>query len=145
MFNFFKSNSKLGIDIGTASIKVIEFTKRAGRFALSNYGLFEFKGFSDTKDKTETIGPDKNILKLPDQEIIWGLKEVLKKSRIKSSDQFKKLYFCFAMSFFAARNAASFTPGSNGFTGLTPSNFKSRISRAVFSSVSPSVFAFSKQ
>ena len=86
MFNFFKSNSKLGIDIGTASIKVIEFTKRAGRFALSNYGLFEFKGFSDTKDKTETIGPDKNILKLPDQEIIWGLKEVLKKSRIKSSD-----------------------------------------------------------
>ncbi|MBX4190000.1 type IV pilus assembly protein PilM [Candidatus Parcubacteria bacterium] len=79
-FNLFGSKSKLGIDIGTASIKIIELEKREGRFGLDNYGLF---ALSNVKG-----GPqgDQSILKLPDDEIAWGIKEVLKKSKISARD-----------------------------------------------------------
>lgn len=76
----FGSSSRLGIDIGTAAIKIMELSKDGGRFTLKNYGMFELKkGLADEKGK-------QNILQLPDQEIIWGIKEVLKKSKIKASD-----------------------------------------------------------
>lgn len=83
MFNLFKEKGKLGIDIGTAAIKIVELEKSSGRFALKNYSLFELKG-TDVKPS----GPDtvQSILKLPDQEIIWGLKELIKKGNIKSTD-----------------------------------------------------------
>jgi len=106
VFNLFKSKGKLGIDIGTSAIKIIELEKESGRFALKNYGFFEFKSASGTSSATESkssktantiqparqghsSGPDKqvqNILRLPDGEIIWGIKEVLKKAKIKSTD-----------------------------------------------------------
>ncbi|MBX4211623.1 MAG: pilus assembly protein PilM [Candidatus Yanofskybacteria bacterium] len=79
IFNLFKSKSKLGIDIGTSSIKVIELSKQGGRFALENYGIFELKG-------SGAAGSDQSILKLPDQEIVWGIKEVLKTAKFKSKD-----------------------------------------------------------
>lgn len=82
MFNLFASKGKLGIDIGTASIKVVELQKKGQRFELSNYGLFELK--SGMSDSQVTAG--RGILKLPDEEIIWGIKEVLKKSGIKSTN-----------------------------------------------------------
>ncbi len=79
LFSPFKSKAKLGIDIGTASIKIVELDKRSERFALTNYGIFEFKGAT-----ADSAG--QNILKLPDDEIIWGIKEVLKKGKINSKD-----------------------------------------------------------
>ena len=83
MFNPFQSKSKLGIDIGTASIKVVELDKNGNRFALKNYGLFELKGIkSGPNGSREFFG--QNILKLPDDEIVWGVKEVLKRANIKS-------------------------------------------------------------
>ncbi|MBI2068730.1 MAG: type IV pilus assembly protein PilM [Candidatus Yanofskybacteria bacterium] len=82
MFNLFGEKGKLGIDIGTASIKVVELQKKGQRFELSNYGLFELK--SGVSDSQATAG--RGILKLPDEEIIWGIKEVIKKSGIKSTD-----------------------------------------------------------
>ncbi len=81
MFNLFGSKGKLGIDIGTASIKVVELETKDNRFALKNYGLFELKG----SDKNAGSG-DQSILKLPDGEIIWGIKEVLTKSKISARD-----------------------------------------------------------
>ena len=81
-FGLFKSKGKLGIDIGTASIKVVELQKKGQRFELSNYGLFELK--SAVSDSQATAG--RGILKLPDEEIIWGIKEVLRKGGIKSVD-----------------------------------------------------------
>lgn len=83
MFNLFGEKGKLGIDIGTAAIKIVELEKSGGRFALKNYGLFELKG---TDVKSSGPGLDQSILKLPDQEIIWGLKELIKKGNIKSTD-----------------------------------------------------------
>ena len=82
MFNLFREKGKLGIDIGTASIKVVELQKKGPRFELSNYGLFELKG--GVSDSQATAG--RGILKLPDEEIIWGIKEVLRKGGIKSTD-----------------------------------------------------------
>ena len=79
IFNLFKSKSKLGIDIGTSSIKVIELSKQSGRFELENYGIFELKG------STGAAG-DQSILKLPDEEIVWGIKEVLKTAKFKTKD-----------------------------------------------------------
>lgn len=78
IFNLFKSKSKLGIDIGTSSIKVVELAQKGGRFVLNNYGFFELKG-------TQNAAPDaQSILKLPDQEIVWGIKEIIKKAGIKA-------------------------------------------------------------
>ena len=82
IFNLFGEKGKLGIDIGTAAIKIVELEKTGGRFALKNYGLFELRG-TDTQSSGQ--GMDQSILKLPDQEIIWGLKELIKKSNIKST------------------------------------------------------------
>ncbi len=73
----------MGVDIGTATIKIIELEKSGGRFALKNYGLFELKG---TDIQSSKPGLGQSILKLPDQEIVWGLKELIKKSNIKSTD-----------------------------------------------------------
>lgn len=83
MFNLFKEKSKLGIDIGTAAIKIVELEKSSGRFTLKNYGLFELKG---TDVQSPGPGTGQSILKLPDQEIVWGIKELIKKSNIKSTD-----------------------------------------------------------
>lgn len=82
MFNLFGEKGKVGIDIGTASIKIVELQKKGARFELSNYGLFELKG--SVADSPSSSG--KGILKLPDEEIIWGIKELIKKSNITAKD-----------------------------------------------------------
>lgn len=74
------SKSKLGIDIGTSAIKMIELEKQAGRFVLKNYGLFELIGSASDQPGGQSI------LKMPDAEIVWGIKELLKKSGFKSRD-----------------------------------------------------------
>src|SRR3989344_3695012 len=83
IFNLFGEKGKLGIDIGTAAIKIVELEKSGGRFVLKNYGLFELKG---TDVQSSGPGTGQSILKLPDQEIIWGIKELIKKGSIKSTD-----------------------------------------------------------
>lgn len=84
-FNLFKPASRIGIDIGTASIKIIELEKSAGRFNLKNYGLFELKG-NASPTPSPMPAMDKGILKLPDGEIIWGIREVISKAKIKARD-----------------------------------------------------------
>ena len=43
--NFFHGGKVLGIDIGTAAIKVIEVSKKGDRFQLLNYGLLQTKAY----------------------------------------------------------------------------------------------------
>ncbi len=78
MFNLFSSSGNLGIDIGTASIKVMDLEKSGGRFSLKNYGLFSMKS-ADPKDEGQ-----QSILKLPDEDIANGIKELLQKAKISS-------------------------------------------------------------
>ena len=49
MFQLFKKKekSKLGIDIGTSSIKVIQLRKEGDRFKLETYGELSFLGYLD--------------------------------------------------------------------------------------------------
>ena len=84
-FGLFKSKGKLGIDIGTSAIKIVELEEEGGRFALKNYGLFVFK-IADSAPQPAGSSQVQNILKLPDGEIIWGIKEVLKKAKIRAVD-----------------------------------------------------------
>ena len=82
MFNLFKPKSKLGIDIGTASIKIVELSKRSGRFNLDNYGLFELKGAKNSN--SAVMG--QSILNLSNEEIVSGIKEVIRLAGIKSKE-----------------------------------------------------------
>jgi len=82
-FNLFKPKGRLGIDIGTASIKIIELKKKANRFALNNYGLLELK---DMKVGGAAPMMGQSVLKMPDDEIVWGIKEIIKKTKTQSLD-----------------------------------------------------------
>lgn len=81
-FSFLKFGSRgtLGIDIGTSSIKILELARESGRFKLLNYGLFQLE------NQEEAILARQKINKMADQDIIWGIKEVLKQSKIKSKN-----------------------------------------------------------
>ena len=85
-FNLFKPKGKLGVDIGTASIKIAELEKKTTRFVLSNYGLFELKEMKSAGKEGTTPFLGQSILKLPDDEIVWGIKEVIKRANMKSRD-----------------------------------------------------------
>lgn len=69
--------NKLGIDIGTASIKVTQLSKESGRFKLENYGLFELES------EAQGPGAQNGVL---DQDLIWGIREILDRSKIKTRD-----------------------------------------------------------
>ena len=79
-FGKFFSGGTLGIDIGTASIKAVEISREGGRFKLLNYGVFQLENQEDA------IETKQQAVKLPDQDIVWGLKELLKQSKIKSKN-----------------------------------------------------------
>src|SRR3989344_7441236 len=80
-----KSSRTLGIDIGTSSIKIVELEKKAGRFQLSNYGIFELKGYVDGKNSSSN-DDWQSILRMPDQEISSGIRELINKARMSSMD-----------------------------------------------------------
>lgn len=79
-FGKFSSGAVLGVDIGTSAIKVVEMTREGGRFKLLNYGIFELESQEKTMQANQKAG------KLPDEDIIWGIKEVLKQAGINSKN-----------------------------------------------------------
>lgn len=81
----FKPKSKLGVDIGTASIKIVELSKEAGRFKLENYGLFELESIEEAVNVSDQAAKGR-IVHLSDQDLAWGIKEVLKRTKIKARD-----------------------------------------------------------
>jgi len=80
-FGLGKSDSHIGVDVGTASIKVVELEKDGGRFKLSNYGFFELKSSVDG-----AIQAHQEISKFGDKDIVWGIQETLKRANIKSKN-----------------------------------------------------------
>src|SRR5262245_42881226 len=82
----FDSKSKLGIDIGTASIKIVELEDDGGRLKLKNYGLFGLK----SEVGLVNLGA-RNVLgtratQLCDADIICGIKGTSRRSNMKSRD-----------------------------------------------------------
>jgi type IV pilus assembly protein PilM len=79
-FNLFKSKSKLGIDIGTSSIKVVELSQDAGRWKLENYGMYELRGAGGASDTAKTV------MDLDDDRIVAAITDILKTSGMKSRE-----------------------------------------------------------
>lgn len=79
-FNLFGSKSKLGIDIGTSSIKVVELSQEGGRWKLENYGTYELRSQGGSADSAKTV------MDLPDNDIVAALQNILKTSGMKSRD-----------------------------------------------------------
>lgn len=84
LFNF-GSKSKLGIDIGTSSIKIVELDD-SGRFKLKNYGLFELQSDDHDQETGTQKAGSRTPVHLNDADIIWGIKETLSRSKITAKD-----------------------------------------------------------
>jgi len=84
LFNSAKKN-KLGIDIGTASVKIVELSKESGRFKLENYCVFELESVENIPNAVGQAAKSLNEKEL-DQNIAWGIREALKKSKIDSRE-----------------------------------------------------------
>ena len=81
----FKPKSKIGVDIGTSSIKIIELSKEGGRFKLENYGLFELESVDEAVKISNQAAGDKPV-QLSDRDLAWGISEILKRAKIKTRE-----------------------------------------------------------
>jgi type IV pilus assembly protein PilM len=79
-FNLFKTKGKLGIDIGTAAIKIVELSQDSGRWKLENYGMYELHAPGGAADAAKTV------MDLSDAEIAQAIKDILTTSGMKSRD-----------------------------------------------------------
>ena len=82
MFNFFKSRSYLGIDIGTTSIKAVEIKKTPDGLELTNYGILESYGhLKRLNDSIQT-----SSLKISVQETALMVRNLVEKSGFKTKE-----------------------------------------------------------
>lgn len=81
----FKPKSKIGVDIGTSSIKIIELSKEGGRFKLENYGLFELESVDEAVKIPNQASGNKPV-QLSDRDLSWGISEILKRTKIKTRE-----------------------------------------------------------
>jgi len=85
LFHIAKKN-RLGIDIGTASIKIVELSKESGRFKLENYCLLELESLEGgavnaaERVSNAAVGSDW------DANLAKGIKEAMKKSKMTARD-----------------------------------------------------------
>jgi type IV pilus assembly protein PilM len=85
IWNPFKALSKncIGVDIGTASIKVVELAKGKGK-TLSNYGTLSSEYFSNREFQSR----EKGALSFNEDAIVQALGSILQEAGIKSKDAF---------------------------------------------------------
>lgn len=76
----FKPKSFLGIDVGTASVKLVELSKKGGAISLDTYGEFKSKDYFEYVKKADGI----TYLKLIDSDIVRIIKELIKETGAKS-------------------------------------------------------------
>jgi len=87
IFNFFKQNIFLGIDIGTTSIKLVELQKTKRRIELTNYGILEKYGHLERiNDAIQT-----NSFKLLEESTALLLKQLIEKSKTKNRKTYMAL------------------------------------------------------
>ena len=81
-FNTFRSESYLGVDIGTTSIKIVEIAKGKMKPELQNYGILESYGHLErVNDAIQT-----SSLKITENETSNLLKVLLEQSKFKTSE-----------------------------------------------------------
>jgi type IV pilus assembly protein PilM len=77
VFNKSSSNSALGIDIGSSSIKVVEIKRKDGKAMLETYGIIGLGPYADLD-----IG---RVTNLPVEKVIEALNETLKQSGVTTN------------------------------------------------------------
>ncbi len=85
LFGFGKK-SILGIDVGTAAIKIVELSKDSNRFKLENYGIFQLESTTEALSVPTTPTSGGKVAQLSDDDIAWGIKELLRQMQTKSRD-----------------------------------------------------------
>ncbi len=86
--SFFKLNfaqkNKLGVDIGTSAVKIVELSREAGRFKLENYALFQLEAIerSFAGEQSNSSSPSA----FNDADLASGIKETLKRAKISTVD-----------------------------------------------------------
>ena len=87
VFNFFKQNIFLGIDIGTTSIKLVELQKTRQKIELTNYGILEKYGHLERiNDAIQT-----NSFKLLEESTALLLRQLIEKSKTKNQKTYMAL------------------------------------------------------
>jgi len=87
VFNLFRRNIFLGIDIGTTSIKLVELCKTKNKIELTNYGILEKYGHLERiNDAIQT-----NSFKLLEESTALLLKQLIKESRMKNQKTYMAL------------------------------------------------------
>jgi len=76
----FNQKQSLGIDIGTASIKLVQLSKKGDGFKLDTYGEFKVENYLEYIKKENGV----SYLKLVDEDIVRIIKFLLKESKAKS-------------------------------------------------------------
>ncbi|HUO75717.1 MAG TPA: type IV pilus assembly protein PilM [Candidatus Paceibacterota bacterium] len=80
-FNLFKSSgAKLGVDIGTSGVKIVELSPEGGRWKLVNYGLYELHAPDGAADTARTM------MDLPDEQIAQSIAEIVRTAGMKARD-----------------------------------------------------------
>lgn len=77
VFEDASSDSAVGVDIGSSSIKVVEIKKKKGKAVLETYGMISLGPYADTD-----VG---KITNLPADKIAEAIKEVVKQSGVNST------------------------------------------------------------
>jgi type IV pilus assembly protein PilM len=77
-FGVFTPKNRLGIDIGTSAIKIVELSQESGRWKLVNYGIYELHSSEGGADAP------KSIMDLSDAEIAQAIKDILVRAGMKS-------------------------------------------------------------
>ena len=77
LFGGGSSDSAVGIDIGSSSIKIVEVKKKAGKAVLETYGAIALGPYGELD-----IG---RVTNLPTEKIVEALKEVLKQSGVATT------------------------------------------------------------
>ena len=87
IFNLFKQNIFLGIDIGTTSIKLVELCKTKNKMELTNYGILEKYGHLERiNDAIQT-----NSFKLLEESTALLLKQLVEKSKMDNQKAYMTL------------------------------------------------------
>lgn len=73
-----RSDSVIGVDIGSSSIKVVQLKKKAGKAVLETYGELSLGPFAD--------GPVGSLTNLSTDVLVQALKDVIKESQVTTNN-----------------------------------------------------------
>ncbi|MCR4322626.1 MAG: pilus assembly protein PilM [Candidatus Azambacteria bacterium] len=80
LFNFFKQKSFLGVDIGTAAIKVVQLSKERDTYRLENYGEIKFAAEEAPMEVYQ-----QSSLKMLDEQVASLIKKIIAKTGITAT------------------------------------------------------------